>query len=92
MARNEMGGQVIENKQFREMADFAPPNDFNELRSPCETLHFALRNGSFCFCWVFRLVEAQNAMAAKSTAASRWRRESIGRTAYDRASIDLARP
>jgi len=40
------GDQVIENKQFREMARFAPMNDFNDLRSGCETLRFAWRNES----------------------------------------------
>jgi hypothetical protein len=71
------GGEVIENKQSRESGDFAPPKDFNGLRPLRETLHFALRNGFFCFCRVFRLVEGPRRNGAKSTAASELARRKL---------------
>ena len=51
------------------MIDFVPVHDLKDLRPRRETLRFALRNESFRFSRFFRLAEAQNAMAAKSTAA-----------------------
>jgi hypothetical protein len=45
------------------MTDFAPMNDLKDLRSRRETLRFALRNESFCFCWFSALSWAQNAFA-----------------------------
>jgi hypothetical protein len=54
-----MGGQAIENKQFRELADFAPPNDFNNLQPLHETLHFASAKCFLSLSPFFRFVAAQ---------------------------------
>jgi hypothetical protein len=70
---NRKGGQVIENKQFREMPRFRTPMISMTYDRRGETIRFAWRNRPFSLACFFRFPKRK--MAAKSTAASglgRW--------------------
>src|SRR6185437_10308271 len=63
------GAEVIENKQFREMAHFAPPM-ISRTYAPVAKPFISLpRNEPCCFCWISHFIAAQNAVGREIDAS-----------------------
>src|SRR6185437_14718164 len=64
------GAEVIENKQFREMAHFAPPMISRTYARVAKPFISLPRNEPCCFCWVSISSRPKTQWGAKSTPVS----------------------